>query len=68
MTLLAQLLGGEKVSVTASIGVALGDSGEGGAPEALLGDADAAMYRAKEKGKNGYEVFRREMRPLLRNA
>ncbi len=56
------------MSVTASIGVALGDSGEGGAPEALLGDADAAMYRAKEKGKNGYEVFRREMRPLLRNA
>ncbi len=61
-------LSGEKVSVTASIGVALGDSGEGRPPEALLGDADAAMYRAKEKGRNGYEVFRPEMRPLLRDA
>ncbi len=61
-------LGDEKVSVTASIGVALGDSGEGRPPDALLGDADAAMYRAKEKGRNGYEEFRPEMRPLLRDT
>ena len=53
--------GGEEVTVTVSIGVALGGSGEG-RPEALIGDADAAMYRAKGKGKNGYEVFRPNMR------
>ena len=61
-------LGDEKVSVTVGIGVALAGAGEGRTPEALLGDADTAMYRAKEKGRNGYEVFRPEMRPLLRDT
>ena len=57
-------LGDEEVFVAASIGVALGDSGEGRAPGALLADADAAMYRAKEGGRNRYRVFRPSMRPL----
>ena len=56
------LLGDEEVFVTASIGVALGTSVGGTTPEALLADADAAMYRAKAKGRNGYELFRPEMR------
>jgi diguanylate cyclase (GGDEF)-like protein/PAS domain S-box-containing protein len=42
----------------ASIGVALMDGGDG-APDAdaLLRDADAAMYRAKEAGRSRIEVF-----------
>ncbi len=41
--------------LTASIGIAI--SREGDTPESLLRDADAAMYRAKEKGKARYELF-----------
>ena len=56
-------LGDEEISVTASIGVALlGASEEGATPESLLANADAAMYRAKEGGKNRHAVFRPEMR------
>ena len=42
--------------VTASIGIAVSRSA-GDTPESLLRDADAAMYRAKEKGKARYELF-----------
>jgi diguanylate cyclase (GGDEF)-like protein/PAS domain S-box-containing protein len=45
-----------EVYVTASIGIAVSRS-EGDTPESLLRDADAAMYRAKEKGKARYELF-----------
>jgi diguanylate cyclase (GGDEF)-like protein/PAS domain S-box-containing protein len=46
--------------INASIGVAVG-SGEDGA-EALIRDADAAMYRAKDQGRNRAELFDQEMR------
>ena len=52
---------GRRACVTASIGVAIVGPGEG-APEDLLADADSAMYRAKERGRNRIEVFDQAMR------
>jgi diguanylate cyclase (GGDEF)-like protein len=49
-----------EVVVTASIGIAIGNPGDD--PEQLLRDADAAMYRAKERGKARYELFDEAMR------
>ena len=42
---------GKTVSTTASVGVAIADSGELD-PKALIGRADAALYRAKHLGRN----------------
>jgi diguanylate cyclase (GGDEF)-like protein/PAS domain S-box-containing protein len=50
------------VTVTASIGVATARPGEGNDPEALVRDADIAMYRAKERGRARFEIFDEEMR------
>ena len=49
-----------ELSVTASVGIAL--SAGSGHPEALLRDADAAMYRAKELGRARLEVYDDAMR------
>jgi EAL domain-containing protein (putative c-di-GMP-specific phosphodiesterase class I) len=49
------------VVVTASIGVALAE-GEQENPEALVRDADAAMYLAKERGKARFELFDHQVR------
>jgi diguanylate cyclase (GGDEF)-like protein len=49
-------LEGREVFVTMSVGVAL-NTRRPITPEELLRDADLAMYRAKGKGKNRYEVF-----------
>ncbi len=46
---------------TVSIGVALAMTPED-TPESLLGDADAAMYRAKDRGRGRYELFDEAMR------
>jgi diguanylate cyclase (GGDEF)-like protein/PAS domain S-box-containing protein len=48
-------LEGHEVFATVSIGIAPGANYE--KPDDLLRDADTAMYRAKERGKNCYEVF-----------
>jgi len=48
-------LDGRPVFTTASVGIAVG--GEGATPEALLRDADTAMYRAKSSGRARCEVF-----------
>jgi diguanylate cyclase (GGDEF)-like protein/PAS domain S-box-containing protein len=44
----------------ASVGIALG--GESATPEDLVRDADAAMYKAKERGRSRVEVFDEAMR------
>jgi diguanylate cyclase (GGDEF)-like protein/PAS domain S-box-containing protein len=58
-----------EVFVGASIGIALSLS-NGERSEDLLRDADAAMYRAKAKGKSRYEIFdssmHQEARELMR--
>jgi diguanylate cyclase (GGDEF)-like protein len=49
-------LGGGEVRVSASMGIALGST-EYNDVEDILRDADAAMYRAKEKGRARHEFF-----------
>jgi diguanylate cyclase (GGDEF)-like protein len=51
-------------TLTASIGIAMGD---GGSPEELLRDADIAMYRAKWDGKNRYVVFESDMQDAIQS-
>lgn len=46
--------------VSASMGISIGRGEK--APEAMIRDADAALYRAKEKGRGGYELFDSAMR------
>jgi diguanylate cyclase (GGDEF)-like protein len=55
------LTDGQEVFLGASIGIAVADSGTESA-ESLLRDADAAMYRAKERGRDRCEFFDAVMR------
>ncbi len=54
-------IGEAEVFVTSSVGIALA-SDLHLTPEQLLRDADAAMYQAKEKGRNRHEVFDSRLR------
>lgn len=56
----AAVLGDSSMGVTASVGVALYPR-NGDTPEALLKSADAAMYRAKQNGRNNYQFYDRKM-------
>jgi diguanylate cyclase (GGDEF)-like protein/PAS domain S-box-containing protein len=56
------LAGGAELRLSASIGVALVEAGEEGDAERLIEDADAAMYRAKERGGARTELFDSAMR------
>jgi predicted signal transduction protein with EAL and GGDEF domain len=58
-------LGGQEVFVTASIGIAA-FPGDGDDAETLLGAADAAMYRAKQSGRNAYHFFTAEINQRTR--
>jgi diguanylate cyclase (GGDEF)-like protein len=51
---------GKEVSLSASIGIALAAPGFEDA-EAMLRDADTAMYRAKELGRGRFEIFAPEL-------
>jgi diguanylate cyclase (GGDEF)-like protein/PAS domain S-box-containing protein len=53
-------LGGHEVAVTASIGIALARAGDDAAD--VLRDADAAMYRAKSRGRDRHELFHDALR------
>ncbi len=53
-------LNGNKLSILCSIGIALSEQGEINA-ERLIQHADLAMYKAKQEGRNNYQVFSREM-------
>ncbi|MDQ1374118.1 MAG: hypothetical protein QOJ09_1456 [Actinomycetota bacterium] len=52
---LPYLFGGRELSLSASIGIAVAD--EAATAETLLQDADAAMYRAKDRGRGRVEPF-----------
>ncbi|MDD3311122.1 EAL domain-containing protein [Pseudodesulfovibrio sp.] len=54
------VIGGNEVFTSASMGIVLKTEGYD-RPEALLRDADTAMYRAKELGKSRFKVFNRKM-------
>ncbi|CAN5704132.1 hypothetical protein BH10ACT1_BH10ACT1_23250 [soil metagenome] len=51
---------GQEVFLTVSIGLATANDHHGG--DSWLRDADAAMYRAKERGRDRVEVFDTDMR------
>lgn len=52
---------GQEIFITASIGVVLSDPSEEGG-EDLLRRVDVAMYQAKMRGKDRYELFSQRMR------
>ena len=51
---------GESIFVGCSIGISLFPA-DGEKPEVLLRNADAAMYRSKDEGRNSYNFYTREM-------
>ena len=54
------LIAGQEVFLTASIGIAI-TPGDGETLEALLKNAENAMYRVKDEGRNSYRFFTYEM-------
>jgi diguanylate cyclase (GGDEF)-like protein/PAS domain S-box-containing protein len=53
-------LDGGKIFVTASCGIAFAESSTT-SPESLIRNADVAMYRAKDQGRNQYVVFQENL-------
>jgi diguanylate cyclase (GGDEF)-like protein/PAS domain S-box-containing protein len=49
------VIGEQEMVVTASLGIAVADANA--TPESLVRDSDAAMYRAKERGRDRIELF-----------
>ncbi|HUQ75837.1 MAG TPA: PAS domain S-box protein, partial [Burkholderiales bacterium] len=59
------LVQGQEAVVTASVGIATFPA-DGADAESLLGAADAAMYRAKQSGRNGFQFFTVEINQRTR--
>jgi diguanylate cyclase (GGDEF)-like protein len=53
-------IGSREVYVTSSVGIAIYPQ-DGASVDVLLMNSDAAMYRAKENGRNGFEFFTDEI-------
>jgi two-component system CheB/CheR fusion protein len=60
----SMLIDGHEIFISASIGISV-FPGDGDNPAALLKNADMAMYRAKEMGRNNYQFFSKEMRQAV---
>jgi diguanylate cyclase (GGDEF)-like protein len=56
---------GQELAMGASLGVSLFPD-DGRTAEALLANADMALYRAKESGRGAYRFFKREMDESIR--
>ena len=56
----SMLLEGTEVNLGCSIGVSMYPS-DGTTVQALLQNADSAMYKAKERGRNNYQFFTQDM-------
>ena len=54
------MIGGQELCITCSAGVSLYPQ-DGRDVESLLKNADAAMYRAKERGRNNFQFYTAEM-------
>jgi diguanylate cyclase (GGDEF)-like protein len=51
---------GQQVNIGTSVGIAIGP-GDGQSPDALMRNADLALYRAKEDGRGAFRFFESEM-------
>jgi diguanylate cyclase (GGDEF)-like protein/PAS domain S-box-containing protein len=60
--------GGAELRLSASIGIAIAEAGDDPDVSRLVEDADAAMYRAKERGGARTELFDTAMRERAVNA
>ncbi|MGQ0651367.1 MAG: EAL domain-containing protein [Betaproteobacteria bacterium] len=58
-------IGGQELFTSASVGISTCPA-DGADAETLLGAADAAMYRAKESGRNGFQFFTAEINQRTR--
>jgi len=54
------VIGAQEFNMTVNVGIAVGHGSE--QPEQLLRDADLALFRAKQRGKNSVELFDETLR------